>query len=154
MTVLNQCTVFANLNLFYFQYFEALPTVTATKFYIYLRVGPIALTVFTYLFLVGGVSFIILSLASAFCIPKEMSLGSDPTNWKEEAFRHEVVEKEMNKQRLKDTTSNTKEMEVYYCSLLRSGTGDQSGTEEQSGTEHEEDSVLQRTLDSLEEVEV
>lgn len=131
-----------------FQYFDTLPTSLATKFYIYLTVGPIAQTVFTYLFLIGGVSFILLSLASAFCIPKEIKIGEPAANWKEDAFRHEVVEKELNKQRLKETTHNTKEMEVYYCSLLRSGNGDQSQEE------LEEDSVLQRTLDSLEEVEV
>ncbi|XP_046683600.1 scavenger receptor class B member 1-like isoform X1 [Homalodisca vitripennis] len=122
-------------------YFDELPTSMATRFYIYLRVGPIAQTIFTYLFLIGGMSFILLSLASAFCIPKDIKL-KEATVWKEEAFRHQVVEKEMNKQRLKETTNNTKEMEVYYCSLLR------------TNEDTEEDSVLQRTLDSFEEVEV
>ncbi|XP_054280593.1 scavenger receptor class B member 1-like isoform X4 [Macrosteles quadrilineatus] len=124
-------------------YFDGLPTSLAAKFYIYLRVGPIAQMVFTYLFLICGVAFMLLSLSSAFCLPRELKL-SDPTSiWREDKFRHDVVEKEMNKQRLKDVT-NTKEMEVFYCSLLRSS----------AQTEDEDDSVLQRTLDSFEEVKV
>lgn len=129
-----------------FQYFTSLPQSLSTRFYIYLKVGPVAQTVMIYLFLIGGVSFILLSLASAFCIPKDIS-SKEPSNaWKGDAFRHEVLEKEMNKERLKDTTKNTKEMEVYYCSLLRSGNEDQSP--------ELDDSVLQRTLNSFEEIEV
>lgn len=129
-----------------FQYFTSLPTSLSTKFFIYLKVGPVAQSVMIYLFLIGGVSFLLLSLSSAFCIPKDISAKETSTSWKGEAFQHEVLEKEMNKARLKDTTDNTKEMEVYYCSLLRSGNEDRNLDLD--------DSVLHRTLNSFEEIEV
>lgn len=99
-------------------YFTGLPTSVLTRFFIYLRIAPIAQTIFTYLFLIGGVAFILLSLASVFCIPKNMKLSEANDAWRDDALKQETLQKENNKKRLKDTTNNAKEMEVYYCSLL------------------------------------
>lgn len=101
-----------------FQYFTGLPTGVLTRFYIYLRIAPIAQTLFTYLFLIGGVAFILLSLASAFCIPKNIKHADTNNTWRDDALRQEMLPKDINAKTSKDNTNNAKEMEVYYCSLL------------------------------------
>jgi hypothetical protein len=90
-----------------------LPDNMLTRFYFYLRVGPIAQTLSIYLLLIGGVSFILLSMASAVFIPR-LSLAStqahEESQWKKDLSS-------MKKHSLQHQT-NTKEMELYYCSLL------------------------------------
>lgn len=103
---------------FLFQYFTGLPTGVLTRFFTYLRIAPIAQTISTYLFLIGGVAFILLSLASTFCIPKDMKRVDTQNSWRDEALREEMLPKDINKKKLKENSSNAKEMEMYYCSLL------------------------------------
>lgn len=102
------------------QALEGLPQNIITRFYIYLKVAPIAQTISIYLFLVGGVAFILLSLASAICIPKDLKVNQNSSTWRDDTLPQDKIIKEKNKQIVKDMKKDAKEMEVYYCSFLSS----------------------------------
>ncbi|KAK9506592.1 hypothetical protein O3M35_008493 [Rhynocoris fuscipes] len=110
-----------------------LPTGINTKFYIYLTVGPIVQVLATYLFLVGGVAFILLSLSSALLIPKINLISSNRGNnnsntraatgirnrndeWSADITQGLAPNKK--RQPPPQTRNNSKEMDLYYCSLL------------------------------------
>jgi len=94
-----------------------LPDSMSTRFYIYLNVGRLAQTLATYIFLVGGVAFILLSLASAILIPK-MSLISSNRNLPENPDWRPQPAKKRTAPQPPPGHHSSKEMELYYCSLL------------------------------------
>ncbi|XP_014254446.1 scavenger receptor class B member 1-like isoform X2 [Cimex lectularius] len=96
---------------------KELPTGMAFKFYLYLTLGPILQVVTTYLLLIGGVAFILLSLASAVLIPKLNLTSSNRAPHADADWRSELP---LAKKRCPGPSSqpNNKEMELYYCSLL------------------------------------
>ncbi|XP_073977460.1 scavenger receptor class B member 1-like isoform X1 [Rhodnius prolixus] len=110
-----------------------LPAGMNTKFYIYLTLGPILQVLATYLFLVGGVAFILLSLASALLIPKINLISSNRGNtnngnanlrnahnedWAVDMSTGLASNKKRHPPSLSKKNSTSKEMDLYYCSLL------------------------------------
>lgn len=91
-----------------------LPLSMQWRFYFYLTIGPILQALSTYLLLVGGVAFILLSLASAVLIPKLSIVSSNRSKQKNQ---EPPVLNPANKRGPGPASSN-KEMELYYCSLL------------------------------------
>uniref|UniRef100_A0A0A9YDQ1 Scavenger receptor class B member 1 n=1 Tax=Lygus hesperus TaxID=30085 RepID=A0A0A9YDQ1_LYGHE len=93
-----------------------LPSGMAWRFYFYLTVGPIVQALSTYLLLVGGVAFILLSLASAALIPKLSIVSSN--RGKQRNQEPPVLNPANKRGPGVPTPINNKEMELYYCSLL------------------------------------
>ncbi|KAL1139374.1 hypothetical protein AAG570_006358 [Ranatra chinensis] len=92
----------------------SLPPSMIRRFYLYLQVGPVVQALATYLFLIGGISFILLSIACALVIPR-LSLVSSNKNCDSDWKKGLPASK---KHGATLPLSNTKEMELYYCSLL------------------------------------
>ena len=103
------------LGVFFLQSMPGLPPGMAWRFYFYLTVGPIAQALSTYLLLVGGVAFILLSLASAALIPKLSIVSSNRGKQKNQEL---PILNPANKRGPGRNSNNNKEMELYYCSLL------------------------------------
>ncbi|XP_075219507.1 scavenger receptor class B member 1-like isoform X2 [Lycorma delicatula] len=92
-----------------------------TKFFIYLNVAPISVTILIYLCLIGGVACIIVSIAITFCVPRDFKLRDPSTVWRDQALQKEVFSPQKIKAKegnSSNNSNNSKEMEVYYCSLL------------------------------------
>lgn len=93
-----------------------LPSWMNSKYYMYLTAGPLAQKVGTYLLLICGMAFVLLSLASAVLIPRMNLVSSNRTPPPAEADWR-AGQLPPGKKRNPPAPPN-KEMDMYYCSLL------------------------------------
>ncbi|XP_022199690.1 scavenger receptor class B member 1 isoform X1 [Nilaparvata lugens] len=103
-------------------YMDGLPSDVSTRFYMYLNVAPATLSVIIYMLLIGGVAFMVLSVAVGFCVPRDINLNDPTAVWRDDMLTREVFPVQKRKPKERDAVAtnnnNSKEMEVYYCSLL------------------------------------
>lgn len=121
-------------NDFTLQGFDKLPEHMLTKFFVYLRVGPVLFMVIKYALLVGGVAFIALMVIASLCIPVDDEMRySNSSAWRRESQtltghangHHAGTPKTVHVPIpvAADGGTPAKEMNTYYNSLLNSDDG-------------------------------
>ena len=99
-----------------------LNTMLVIKLFLLLRVGPVVETVALYLFLIGGVAFILLSLIAIVCV-STVKPTPQPQNQIVKKPVVQPVNPNLKKAEYMIESENkipeaNKEMDVYFCSLL------------------------------------
>ncbi|XP_050438668.1 scavenger receptor class B member 1-like isoform X2 [Adelges cooleyi] len=102
--------------------FEKLPTSMLTKFFVYLRVGPVVFTGLEYSLLVGGVAFIALTVIASLYIPEDDELKFRQSSaWRRESQTLTRQQECGAVTSRRTSATGGKEMNTYYNSLLDGG---------------------------------